>query len=81
MASEFTHQIFTGPLDVDWLVSELYYGEEHVGDLVEWGEKLILYPKADGGVWQFPLDEFIKAVTIAKERVSLRPKDQENLDQ
>ncbi len=44
MDNKMHFQIFSGPLDEEWLVAELFYGEEMWGELIEGGETLILYP-------------------------------------
>ena len=73
MEKTIHYQIFTGPLEVDWLIAEILYGNEHIGDLVEWGEKFLIYPKDDGQPWEFPANDFVKVIQEARERVRFIP--------
>lgn len=75
MKDKIRYQLFSGPLEEDWLTAEILYGEEHIGDLVEWGEKLFLYPRENGEFWKLPVDEFLETIKLAKERVRFIPKD------
>jgi hypothetical protein len=70
MNSKIRYQIFTGPMDEDWLVAELLYEKEHFGDIVEWGDKIILYPRNNREPWKFPIDELVETITLARKQVS-----------
>ncbi len=78
MDRKISYQIATGPMKEDWLVAEILYGEEHVGDLIEWGEQLYLYPRESGEFWKLPVEEFIETLKKARERVRFIPKDSNN---
>jgi hypothetical protein len=78
MDHKISYQIVTGPMEEDWLVAEILYGKEQIGDLIEWGEKLILYPKNNGELWKLPVDEFLETIRAARERVRFIPKDHED---
>ena len=80
MSPQLKYQIFTGPLDQDWLVAELLYGDEHIGDLIEWGEKFVLYPRNNGESLSFSVDEFINTIKAARERVCFIPKTDDDID-
>lgn len=69
MDERMRYQIFTGPMDEEWLVAELYYGEDMWGELTEWGEKIILYPREDGQPWRFTIKDMIEILRQAQERV------------
>jgi hypothetical protein len=80
MDQKIKYQIFTGPMEKDWLVAELLYDDEHIGDLVEWGEKLILYPRIDGEYWNLPVVELLETIKSAREEVRFIPKDDSEPD-
>ena len=80
MSPQLKYQIFTGPFDKDWLVAELLYGDEHIGELVEWGEKLVLFPSKNDKILTFSVDEFINTIKAAREEVRFIPKSDEDMD-
>lgn len=69
MDEKMNLKIFTGPLNEEWLVAELYFEEEMWGELVEWGEKLILYPRLDGEPWRLSTKDVVELIKMAQERV------------
>lgn len=69
MSHKIRNQISTGPMEEDWLIAELLYGDEHLGDIVEWGEKIYLYPRDTGEPWYFSVDELINAIQLARSQV------------
>lgn len=69
MENKMRFQIFSGPLDEEWLVAELLYGEEMWGELIEWGKTLILYPRQNGEPWQFSTEDMMAIIVQAQARV------------
>ncbi len=80
MSPDMMYRISTGPMDEDWLVAELLYGEDHFADLIEWGEKIILYPRSTREALTLPIDELLETIKTAKEEVRYIPKDSEDED-
>ncbi|PKO11950.1 MAG: hypothetical protein CVU39_26510 [Chloroflexi bacterium HGW-Chloroflexi-10] len=37
----------------DWLTAEFYMVDEPLGELLEWGETLVLFPQSIGEPWSF----------------------------
>lgn len=80
MSSKIKYQIFTGPLEEDWLVAELYYEDEHLADIGEWGEKILIHPRIDGKSWNLSIDDLIDIIQSARIQVSremMRKTDQD----
>jgi len=69
MDEKLRFQIFTGPLEEEWLVAELFYGDEMWGELTEWGEKLILYPRQNGEPWRFSTKDAMEMLKQARQQV------------
>jgi hypothetical protein len=75
MSEIFIYQITSGPLDKEWLVAEIRFGDEHIADLVDWGDRLVIN-NSSGKFWNFPTNEFLTIIQEARER--LRRMAQEN---
>lgn len=75
MDEKMRFQIFTGTLDEEWLVAELLCGEEVWGELIEWGETLILYPRQSGEPWRFSTKDMMTIVMQAQARVQSQPNE------
>lgn len=71
------YMIFTGPMEVDWLVAEIYVDDEQFADIQDWGEKIMVYPRLDGLPWSIPVDELLNTIETARERVRFRPNEEE----
>ena len=69
MDDKMRFQIISGPLDEEWLVAELFYGEEMWGELIEGGETLILYPRQNGEPWHFSSKDMMAIIVQAQARV------------
>jgi hypothetical protein len=69
MKKEFSYRLSSIPLDEDWMTAELYYGDLHFGDLVEWGEKIIFCGGYHHIYLEFPVDEFRDFILRAKNEV------------
>lgn len=69
MDEKFRFQVFTGPFEEDWLVAELFIDDEMWGELTEWGNKLIIYPKKNGEPWKFSSNEALELIKQAQARV------------
>lgn len=76
MDEKMRFQVFSGPLDEEWLVAELFYGEEMWGELIEWGKQLIIYPRQDGQPWRFSTKDAMEILMQAQERVRSSTGDQ-----
>lgn len=75
MDEKMRFQIFSGPLDEEWLVAELLYGEEMWGELIEWGETLIFYPRQSGEPWRFSTKDVLTVIAQAQARVRPQPNE------
>ncbi len=64
-----SYEIWTGPMDVDWLVAEIRYDGEHVATLKEWGEVLEFHPVMKDGFISLPTDRFIELLKEAREHL------------
>jgi hypothetical protein len=61
MEERIRMQISTGPLEEDWLVGEILFGEEQFVDLVEWGEKIIFFIQVKmASIGNYPLTNFLR---------------------
>ena len=68
--NSFDIQIASPP-DCDQLVAMILFGNEQWAELNQESQRLALeiYPRQDGKPWVFELDEALKALSIAKERL------------
>jgi|WetSurMetagenome_2_1015567.scaffolds.fasta_scaffold198434_2 hypothetical protein len=73
MESDWEIVIFTGPLDKEWLVAEIYYKGEEWSELTEFGEKVTLFARNDNTPWVLPYDEVIQILNKAKNEVMEKP--------
>lgn len=75
MSENMRFQIFSGPLDKEWLTAELFYGDEMWGELIEWGETLILYPRQNGEPWRFSTQDMLSIIAQAQARIRTQPNE------
>jgi len=75
MARLLTILISTGPLDEEWLVAELYQDDVPLGELREWGNSFIIFPREDGRPWNLPVNDLLETIKTAQERVRYIPPD------
>ena len=68
MDSDWKILISTGPLDQDWLISEIYYKGEALAFITHFGEKVEIYPKRDGSPWLFNTDEMLAVLLNAIQK-------------
>ena len=68
--------IIASPSDREKLVAELIHGDEQWAEVhQESGDlTLELYPRRDGGLWSFALDEVLAALETARQRL-LEPEE------
>jgi hypothetical protein len=65
MDSDWKIQIFTGPFEEDWLVTEIYYKDEEWANITHFGKEVKFYPKRDGSPWIFNSDEMMTVLLNA----------------
>jgi hypothetical protein len=55
--------------DRERLVSEIFLGDTQVAEINQEGDhpRLEIYPRPEGGAWDFDLDSFLETVVAAKQ--------------
>jgi hypothetical protein len=73
MESDWKIKIFTGPLEKEWLIAEIYYKDEEWAELREFGEQITFFSRNDNAPWVLPYEEVIWILSAARNEVLENP--------